>query len=164
MVSLWCACETLRSGYPILFMDADVLYHTSLIKKLAGVSVRSIVPYDRVFDAGYEPVKLCFKDGKPVEFSKVVNCFYDQIGEWPGFARLSSVSANLIADDLNERMVNGDIDTPCEDSMRRIILESADDEFEFLDITGLPWIEIDFPEDVEKATSTIVPKINTFSG
>ena len=89
---------------------------------------------DAIFDAGYEPVKLCFKDGKPVEFSKVVNCFYDQIGEWPGFARLSSVSANLIADDLDERMVNGDIDAPCEDSMRRIILESADDEFEFLDM------------------------------
>ena len=163
VVSLWCARKILRSGYPILFMDADVLYHTCLIKKLTGPSVRSIVPYDRIFEASDEPVKLCLRNQQPVEFRKTVDCIYDQIGEWPGFMRLSPKSASLIADDLGERMVNGDLDSPCEESMRRIILELANEEFEFIDITGLPWIEIDFPEDVERAKSIILPKINAFS-
>ena len=164
IVSLWCAREKLRSGYQVLFMDADVLYHASLVKKLTSKSVHSIIPYDRVFEAGDEPVKLCLSNEKPVEFSKIVGCMYDQIGEWPGFMRLSPKSANLIADDLDAGIVNGDLDSPYEESMRRVILGSSDDEFEFIDITGLPWIEIDFPKDLEKAKSIILPKIDDFSG
>ena len=89
---------------------------------------------------------------------------YDQIGEWPGLMRLSPKSANLIADDLDAGIVNGDLDSPYEDSMRRVILGSSDDEFEFIDITGLPWIEIDFPKDLEKAKSIVLPKIDDYSG
>ena len=164
IVSLWCALETLRSGYPILFMDADVLYHASLIKILTTVSTRSIVPYDREFEAGYEPVKLCLNSEKPVEFRKLVDCHYDRIGEWPGLMRLSPKSASLIAEDLDKRMVSGNLDDPCEEAMRQIILASEDNEFEFVDITGLPWIEIDFPEDAEMAKSTILPRILAYSG
>jgi len=164
IISLWCVREKLRSGYQLLFMDADVLYHVCLIKMLTSKSGHSIIPYDRVFEAGDEPVKICLSNEKPVEFGKIVGCTYDQIGEWPGFMRLSPKSANLIADDLDAGIVNGDLDSPYEESMRRVILGSADDDFEFIDITGLPWIEIDFPEDLEKAKSIILPKIEAFSG
>ena len=164
IVSLWCAREKLRSGYQVLFMDADVLYHASLIEKLTSESVHSIIPFDRVFEAGDEPVKLCLSGEKPVEFSKIVGCMYDQIGEWPGFMRLSPKSASLIADDLDAGIENGDLDSPCENSMRRVILGSSNNEFEFIDITGLPWIEIDFPKDLEKAKSIILPKIDDHSG
>ena len=164
IVSLWHAREKLRSGHQILFMDADVLYHTSLIEILTRASIRSIIPYDKVFEAGNEPVKLCLSNGKPVEFGKIVSCIYDQVGEWPGFMRLSPKSAKLIADDLDAKIANDDLDSPYEESMRRIILESVEDEFEFIEITGLPWIEIDFPKDLENAKSVILPKMDAFVG
>ena len=31
--------------------------------------------------------------------------------------------------------------------------------FEVEDITGLPWVEIDFPEDLDKATSEVFPRL-----
>ncbi len=36
-----------------------------------------------------------------------------------------------------------------------MILASAPERFGFEDISGLPWTEIDFPEDVEKARALL---------
>jgi len=164
VISLWCAGSLLRSGCSILFMDADVLYHPSLIKKLTSKTDQSILPYDIKFETGDEPVKVCLKNKKPVEFGKLVNCHYDEIGEWPGFIRLSPTAANLVADNLDKRMLEQDFECPCESAIREVILEPPREEFEFFDISGIPWIEIDFPEDVFVATSTTLPAINSFSG
>jgi choline kinase len=45
-----------------------------------------------------------------------------------------------------------------EDPLRDVILE-APDVFGFEDITGLPWIEIDFPEDVVRARTEVLPRL-----
>ena len=63
---------------------------------------------------------------------------------------------------IDAKIANDDLDSPYEVSMRRIILESAEDEFEFIEISGLPWIEIDSPEDLENAKSVILPKMESF--
>ena len=39
------------------------------------------------------------------------------------------------------------------------VIRAANPPFGFEDVTGLPWIEIDFPEDVERAESDILPKL-----
>ena len=36
---------------------------------------------------------------------------------------------------------------------------SLDTGFDFEDITGLPWIEIDFTRDIEQARNVILPRI-----
>ena len=33
-------------------------------------------------------------------------------------------------------------------------------DFGFEDVSGLPWIEIDFPEDVVRATEEVLPAIH----
>ena len=164
VVSLWCASENLRSGHSILFMDADILYHPILIKKLTAKSNQSIIPYDTEFELGEEPVKVCFQNKRPVEFGKLVDCHYDKIGEWPGLILLLPNVANLIADELDKRILKEDIDCPYEDAMREAILGPSRENFNFLDITGIPWIEIDFPEDIKIASSKTLPAIKSFSG
>jgi choline kinase len=42
-----------------------------------------------------------------------------------------------------------------EESIRDMMMQSAPDRFGFEDVTGLPWTEIDFPEDVLKATALL---------
>ena len=34
------------------------------------------------------------------------------------------------------------------------------EKFGFEDISGIPWIEIDFPEDIERAHREIIPKLS----
>ncbi len=42
-----------------------------------------------------------------------------------------------------------------EEPIRDMIIASAADRFGFEDISGLPWTEIDFPEDVVKARALL---------
>lgn len=43
--------------------------------------------------------------------------------------------------------------------LRDVILSSRHDTIAYEDITGLPWIEIDYAVDVERATAEILPRI-----
>ena len=40
-----------------------------------------------------------------------------------------------------------------------MLLAAPRGTFGFEDITGLPWIEIDFPEDLRRAREDIVPRL-----
>ena len=50
---------------------------------------------------------------------------------------------------------------PYEEAIRDALLTSPRRTFAFEDITGLPWIEIDFAADVDRAEAVILPRINT---
>ena len=50
---------------------------------------------------------------------------------------------------------------PYEEAIRDALLTSPRRTFAFEDITGLPWIEIDFAADVDCAEAEIQPRINT---
>jgi choline kinase len=159
MLSLWCAREHLRTGDGVLFMDADVLYDPAIIGLLIASAHPDCVPYDRDFEPGDEPVKLCLRDGRAVEFRKEVDphLIYETVGEWPGFAKLSPDGARRVADILDARVQAGRTEEPYEESLREAMLENDGARFGTLDVTGLPWIEIDFPEDVVRAEMEILP-------
>ena len=162
IVSLWCARKILRSQSAVFFMDADVLFHTHLVKVLTEQTETSLLPFDKNFEPGDEPVKVCFKGKKLVDFGKNIDVQYDEIGEWPGFIMLSPKSAEQLADKIDDMIGQGDSNLACETAIRDILLTPSVNEFGFRDITGIPWIEIDFITDVEKAQSITLPAINKF--
>jgi choline kinase len=49
-------------------------------------------------------------------------------------------------------------DAPHEEAVRNVLLREPG-AFGFEDVTGVPWIEIDFPEDVVRAREQILPAI-----
>ena len=163
-LSLWHALDVLKCGQPVLFMDADVLYAPTLLDTLVSETDKSVVPYDTEFEPGEEPVKVCLRDGKAVDFGKIVGQSHDTVGEWPGFIRLSPAAARFVANILDQQVTAGAIDTPCEDSFRSMILAARADEIEFHDAAGIPWIEIDFPEDIKRARQIIAPRIEMPAG
>jgi choline kinase len=159
MVSLWAARDALAAGADVLFMDADVLYHPDLIGRLVHSRHASCLLMDRDFEPGDEPVKLCLRDGAPVEFRKVVDVAYDTVGEWPGFLRLSPATARLVAAALQDLVDAGRFELPYEEAFRRVMLAAPAGTFGVEDITGLPWIEIDFPADLERARDVVLPRL-----
>jgi len=160
-VSLWHAKKVLRQGEPVLFMDADVLYHPDLIARLLIATGKTVVPYDPSFEAGEEPVKICIEAGRVVEFSKILpdTLSYETIGEWPGFMVIGGDAGPAIAKGLQQRIDAGHLDFPYEDAMRQVLLEAPADGLALVDVADIPWIEIDFPEDVERAKTDILPAI-----
>ena len=99
-----------------------------------------------------------------VEFRKQIDSslVYDTIGESVGFFRFSATAAKQLSNITEQYVANGEREAPCEEAIRDLLL-SDDMLIEIEDITGLPWIEIDFPEDIDRATKNVLPHINANS-
>ncbi|MBF0270032.1 MAG: phosphocholine cytidylyltransferase family protein [Alphaproteobacteria bacterium] len=160
ILSLWLARDVLDGSDDVLFMDADVLYPPLMMQRLAGRK-GTVFLLDRDYTPGDEPVKLCLKSGRIVEFGKVLpaDLDYDAIGEWPGFAKFGSADGPRLVESLRPYIERGDLHLAYEPAMRDLMLAEPE-IFSIEDISGTPWIEIDFPEDIERARNTILPSIS----
>jgi choline kinase len=110
---------------------------------------------DRKIEPGDEPVKLCVRDGRIVDFHKRPTAPHDWHGESVGFFRFSAAVARELADRSEDYVVTGRRMMEYEEPIRDMIIASAADRFGYEDISGLPWTEIDFPADVVKARALL---------
>jgi choline kinase len=155
------AADALKRGGEVILMDADVLYDPQILQALvSGHRAVNRVLMDRDFEAGDEPVKLCLRGGVPVELRKLLapDLEYDRIGESVGFFRFNEAGARRLAEFVAGYVARGATDVPHEEAVRDLIRERGP-AFEVADVTGLPWIEIDFPNDVARAEQEILPQI-----
>jgi choline kinase len=155
VVSLWAGQGVLRSGAPVILMDADVLYDARLMTRLIDSPNADCLLVDREIEPGDEPVKVCVRDGRIVDFHKRPREAHDWHGESVGFFRFSTPTAEELADRVENYVATGRRMMEYEEPIRDMIIASAADRFGFEDITGLPWTEIDFPEDVVKARALL---------
>ena len=166
VLTVHTAAQAMTRGGEVLLMDADVLYDARILSALiTGARPVNRLLIDRDFETGDEPVKLCVRDGVPIELRKQLtpDLRYDTIGESVGFFRFEQSGARRLA-----ALAAGYIDTgrahmPHEEAVRDLIRERGD-RFEVADVSGLPWIEIDFPNDVVRAAQEVLPRLQPLSG
>jgi choline kinase len=161
VLTVHTVAAALTRGGDVLLMDADVLYD----ERIAGALVGGAGPVNRVlidrdFEAGDEPVKLCLSAGVPVELRKqlAADLQYDTIGESVGFFRFDETGARRLA-----VLVAGYVERDCahmphEEAVRDLLRERSQ-IFDVADVTGAPWIEIDFPVDVLRAAHEVLPQL-----
>ena len=161
VVSLWTTRETLRGGDDVLLMDADVLYTPIILERLVSNTNANCFLLDRDFVAGDEPVKLCLRDGMIVEFRKQLDpaLRYSMCGESVGFFKFSPEAAGALATMTDYYVDKDRREAPYEEALRDLVLQQPQD-YGVEDITGLPWVEIDFPQDVTLAREDILPAID----
>ena len=158
IVTLWRVRAALTAGGPVLLMDGDVLYDRRVLEPLAETHHADCLLVDRAFEPGDEPVKVGVVDGAPADFGKTIDPALDAYGESVGFFRLSERTANTLVETAGRMIEEGGSERPMEDAIAAI-LRAASPPFGLEDVTGLPWIEIDFPEDVARAETEILPKL-----
>lgn len=155
VVSLWAGREVLRGGAPVLLMDADVLYDGRLMARLLCSMKPDCLLLDRDIEPGDEPVKLCIRGGHIVDFHKRPSAPHEWHGESVGFFRFSPQTAAELADRAADYVATGRRSMEYEEPIRDMIMASPPGRFGFEDISGLPWTEIDFPEDIRKAAALL---------
>jgi choline kinase len=166
VLTVHTAAPAMTRGGEVLLMDADVLYDARILSALiTGQRPVNRLLIDRDFETGDEPVKLCVRDGAPIELCKQLapDLRYDTIGESVGFfrfdeagaRRLSAVIAGYAERDLGHM--------PHEEAVRDLIRERSQ-AFEVTDVTGAPWIEIDYVDDVARAEREILPALQSLPG
>lgn len=158
VVSLWTGRDVLRAGRPVVLMDADVLCDGRLMARLLGSRHPNCLLLDRDIEPGDEPVKLCIADGRIVDFHKRPQAEHDWHGESVGFFRFTPAMAEQLADRAGDYIATGRRSMEYEEPIRDMIQSNPPDTFGFEDISGLPWTEIDFPEDIGKA-SALLPRL-----
>jgi len=161
MLTVHTVAQPLSKGGDVLLMDADVLYHARIMAALtAGAAPVNRLLIDCEFEAGEEPVKLCVREGLPVELRKQLDpgLQYDVIGESLGFFRFDERAARRLAAIVADHVDSSRAHLPHEEAVRDLLLERSQ-SFEICDMTGVPWIEIDFPADVERATHDVLPQL-----
>jgi choline kinase len=161
MLTVHAAAEPLTRGGDVLLMDADVLYHERIMTALtSGRRPVNRLLIDRDFEAGEEPVKVCVAEGVPIELRKKLEpgLKYDTIGESVGFFRFGERAARRLAAIVEDHIASSRAHLPHEEAVRDLLRERSQ-SFEVCDVTGSPWIEIDFPADVARATEEVLPQL-----
>lgn len=159
LYSLWLAREYLSEGFVVL--NSDVLFHPELLAKLLNSSRDdALLISDQDLHTnplGDEEMKVKVKDGLVVDISKGINPL-EADGENVGIVKFSAAGAKVLVRYMNELIANG----AEKDWAPRAFLEYARHHpLHALSTDGLPWIEIDFREDYQRAVTEIYPQIES---
>ena len=157
LYSLWMARPLLYEGFVVL--NCDVLFHPALLEDLLtshhhdalllGYREANQPPF------GDEEMKVKVRDGRVADMSKTMDPA-EADGENLGIVKFGARGAAALVD-IMDRIVG-------EDRLRewapRAFAEFAQQHpLHAIGTRGLPWIEIDFPEDYERAVHEVLPQI-----
>jgi choline kinase len=159
IVSLWALRPYLLSGQDVVIMDADVLYDHRLLAPLFSSRHGNCFLLDSTSGKDDESVKIGVADGTIVALDRRLAAFHEYAGEWVGFVRLTPEAAARLVEAMRLHIENGRSSLWLEAALGDLLAGSRDLRFGHEDIAGLPWIEIDFPEDVTRAEREILPRL-----
>lgn len=152
--SLWAARGALDDD--VLIMDADVLFHSAVIERLVASSHPNALLMDETVTQETEECMVVMRQGRVVALSKRVPAEHDLVGEGVGFLRVARGAVPRLLQSVERRVNQGLLDMEYEDALEDFF---RDVPVGVEKIGGLPWIEIDFPEDLERAEQEILPRL-----
>jgi choline kinase len=154
ILSLWTARGWLDR--PVLVMDADVLCSVAMLRRLVGSAHPNCFLMDASQENTGEEQMLCVRDGRVYNIVRGGEPGWELMGESIGFLRLDADAARLLRELLDARVAAGDTGIEHEE-VYPALMARVPIGFERVD--GMPWIEIDFPDDVARAEREILPRI-----
>lgn len=147
---------------PLLLMDGDVLYDHRLIRRLIDSPIRSVLLLDQGYStADDDPVLVPVRDGTPFEFRKKWAGEADLVGESIGFFKLDRHGLDAVIRETEARLSGERRKESYDEVLRSLVLAGV---FGYEDVTGIPWTELDFPDDVAYARDTILPRLEALPG
>ncbi len=150
--SLWAARGALDDD--VVLMDADVLFHPAILDRLLASAHPNALLMDETVTQRTEECMAMVRGGRVVALSKHVQGDCDLIGEGVGFLRVEQAAVPHLLRSIERHVHRGLLDMEYEDALEDFF---RDVPVGVEKIGGLPWIEIDFPEDLERATRDVLP-------
>lgn len=160
MYSLWLAREHLTDGFVVL--NSDVLFHPQMLADLlqSDHSDALLISDSDPNPLGDEEMKIKVRDGLVMDISKEMDPL-DADGENVGIVKFGPTGAKLLVGYMDALIGAGEL----KHWAPRAFLEFARRHpLHVLSTRGLPWIEIDFPEDYQRAVNEVLPKIESLAG
>jgi choline kinase len=147
---------SLQRGLPALrrdgglFMDADVIYPSALLRRLVTSKHDNCVLVDPRSSETGEEMMVGITAGRVRAIARRVTPLgtWDQIGESVGFAKVGPAGADVMGRIIDAEVAAGRLDQEYEAAMNVAFGEVP---WGFEPVGEVEWTEIDFAEDVEKA-------------
>ncbi|MEW6127527.1 MAG: phosphocholine cytidylyltransferase family protein [Acidobacteriota bacterium] len=159
LFSLWLAREYLSDGFVVL--NSDVLFHPRLLTNLLESSYKNALlmePVNRLeMLLGDEEMKVKVEGERVIEINKTMKPD-EADGENLGIVKFGKSDAPVLVNIMDALISGGCL----RDWAPRAFGEFATmRHLNVIGTAGLPWIEIDYPEDYQKALHEILPNIET---
>jgi choline kinase len=148
LASLFCAKDWLGSD-PFLYLHGDIVYHPELLALMSNTGKEiscSLLVAMGASDG--EAMKIRVSLGRFVESSKDIP-LAEAIGEWVGIAYFSRNAATHLFETVSEMLEERRYDAYDTEAFTRMAREGT--HFSLIPTADLPWMEVDFLEDLERA-------------
>ncbi len=152
LYSLWLARDWVKG--PFVLMNCDVLFHPEILDRLLKGSGNALA-YDSTSTRGLEQTKVVISKGRVLDLGKDIASEAGR-GESIGLLRFDAEGAKVLFKRVDYLVQNGDADNWVIEGVRSACSEIV---IRGINIAGLPWAEIDFPGDLERARKDIWPQI-----
>lgn len=148
--------EEIYKHEPALIMDADILCERTMFKRLLNAPPSNCLLVDeKLVDTGEEVKVVILGDGRVRELGKQITGSGRVIGESVGIYKFTPQASQVIAQELRQA-VKADPYIEYEPVFNRVLNQL---QMGYVTVSDLPWIEIDFPEDLERAQGEVWPLI-----
>lgn len=151
--SLWLAKEETEEGFVVL--NSDILFHPLILRKLLESHYPDALTMSKQEGMGEEEMKVKVNSDRIIDISKEISPHHAD-GENVGIVKFSSHGAKVLFEKIDELISKGVVDKWVPFAFKQII---SYHHLYAVDIGDLPWIEIDFVEDYERAKAVIYPRI-----
>jgi choline kinase len=138
----------------VVFMDADVLYAPTILARLLHSPFPTALLMDDTVKQTSEECMIAAKAGRVLALSKTLPPTYDEAGEGVGFLKVQKSDIPALLQSVQAHVEAGTLDMEYEDALQGFFNEVP---VGYEKIGGIPWIEIDFPEDIDRASLEILP-------
>src|SRR3954471_24256695 len=158
LYSLWLSREHLIDGF--IVMKCDVLLHPQLVADLLTSKYEDalLLSYrDEDTEYGDEEMKVRVRCGRVVDISKTM-APDDADGENLGVAKFGAAGAHLLIEEANALITGGDVKAWVPRAFKAFAQRRP---LHAIGTRGLPWTEIDFPEDYRRAVDVVLPAIES---
>ena len=146
ILSLWTAREELDDD--VLIMDADVLFPVEMLRRLVESPRENCFLMDTRAANDGEAQMLMARNGRVLDIARGLHGDFDACGESIGFLKLGREGAEKLRA-LLEAALRGGRDGIEHEEVYPVLMRECVIGYETVD--DLPWLEIDFPEDVDRA-------------
>jgi choline kinase len=158
-LSLWSG----RAGFQrddVVLADGDVLFAPPLLERVVQAPAPNVFLGEPDFVDTGEEINLYRAGERVLAIRRGVSgppaAPYEARAEWVGFAKVERAAGVDLVATLDGMVRDGRVDGDYEVALDALLGNHA---FTMCPTAGLPWIEIDFPQDLHAAETEILPRI-----
>ena len=164
LLSLWTGRAEFERD-DVVLADGDVLFAPALLARVVQAPEPNVFLGEPSFVDTGEELNLYVRAGRVMAIRRGVmglpDVPFESRAEWVGFVKVGRTAGVELAATLDAFVREGRTEGDYEATLDTILPRHP---FEAVSTGGLPWIEIDFPQDLQAAEGEVLPRIRLLEG